>query len=150
MVARPLKRAHHYVLSRHEQRTAVSFLKPHRMNWLKNRRIISVKITQTVLAALFTCTFSLPSATADPRPNIVFIMSDDHAVSAVSAYGNSVMETPNIDRIADNGVRFDRAYTQSPFCGPSRASFYTGRYVRSHGATWNGFPLRVGEQTGCA
>ena len=43
--------------------------------------------------------------------------------------------------------RFNKAYVQSPICGPSRMSRYTGRYVRSHGATWNGFPLRVGEPT---
>ena len=45
------------------------------------------------------------------------------------------------------GVRFTRAYVQSPVCGAARMSFYTGRYVQSHGAAWNGFPLRIGEMT---
>lgn len=70
----------------------------------------------------------------DVRPNIVFIMSDDHAVRAVSAYGDSLVETPNIDRIAANGVRFDRAYVGNAICGPSRATALTG--MHSHG---NGF-----------
>ena len=70
----------------------------------------------------------------DSRPNIVFIMSDDHAVRAVSAYGNSLMATPNIDRIASRGMRFDRAYVGNAICGPSRATMMTG--LHSHG---NGF-----------
>jgi arylsulfatase A-like enzyme len=70
----------------------------------------------------------------DERPNIVFIMSDDHAVRAVSAYGDSLMQTPNIDRIARNGMRFDRAYVGNAICGPSRATMLTG--LHSHG---NGF-----------
>ncbi len=44
-------------------------------------------------------------------------------------------------------MRFSNAYVQSPICGPSRMSFYTGRYMRSHGSHWNGWPLRVGEPT---
>jgi arylsulfatase A-like enzyme len=71
---------------------------------------------------------------ADGRPNILFIMSDDHAVRAVSAYGDSLMQTPNIDRIAANGMRFDRAYVGNAICGPSRATALTG--MHSHG---NGF-----------
>jgi len=71
---------------------------------------------------------------ADGRPNIVFIMSDDHANRAVSAYDNSLMQTPNIDRIAANGMRFDRAYVGNAICGPSRATALTG--LHSHG---NGF-----------
>ena len=55
--------------------------------------------------------------------------------------------TPNIDALAARGVRFTRAYVQSPVCGASRMSFYTGRYVQSHGAAWNGVPLKVGEMT---
>ena len=73
-------------------------------------------------------------ATASERPNIVFIMSDDHAVKTVSAYGDSLLETPNIDRIAANGIRFDRAYVGNAICGPSRATMLTG--MHSHG---NGF-----------
>ena len=79
--------------------------------------------------------------------NVLWIMADQLRWDYLSCYGAKHIETPNIDRLAEKGVRFDRAYVQSPICGPSRMSFYTGRYVRSHGATWNGFPLRVGEPT---
>ena len=79
--------------------------------------------------------------------NVLWIMADQLRWDYLSCYGATHIATPNIDRLAARGVRFDRAYVQSPICGPSRMSFYTGRYVRSHGATWNGFPLRVGEPT---
>jgi arylsulfatase A-like enzyme len=65
----------------------------------------------------------------------------------LSCYGHPHLQTPNIDRLAAKGVRFDRAYIQSPICGSSRMSTYTGRYVHSHGASWNGIPLKVGEMT---
>ncbi|MFZ9067915.1 MAG: sulfatase-like hydrolase/transferase [bacterium] len=81
-----------------------------------------------------------------PR-NILFIMADQLRWDFLSCYGNSLVSTPNIDRLAKEGVTFDRAYCQSPICGPSRMSFYTGRYSQSHGATWNGIPLKVGEIT---
>ncbi len=74
-------------------------------------------------------------------------MADQLRWDYLSCYGAKHIDTPNIDRLASKGVRFDRAYVQSPICGPSRMSSYTGRYVRSHGATWNGFPLKVGEPT---
>ncbi|MEO0486836.1 MAG: alkaline phosphatase family protein [Pseudomonadota bacterium] len=79
--------------------------------------------------------------------NILWIMADQLRWDYLSCYGATHIETPNIDRLAARGVRFDKTYVQSPICGPSRMSFYTGRYVRSHGACWNGFPLRVGEPT---
>lgn len=74
-------------------------------------------------------------------------MADQLRWDYLSCYGAQGIDTPNLDWLASRGVRFDRAYVQSPICGPSRMSFYTGRYVRSHGSTWNGFPLRVGEPT---
>ena len=79
--------------------------------------------------------------------NILFIMCDQLRFDYLGCYGHPHLKTPNIDRLAARGVRFTRAYVQSPVCGPSRMSFYTGRYMRSHGSNWNGFPLRIGEPT---
>ena len=80
-------------------------------------------------------------------PNILFIMCDQLRWDYLSCYGHPHLQTPNIDALAKRGVRFDRAYVQAPVCGPSRMSFYTGRYMRSHGSNWNRFPLRIGEPT---
>ena len=91
------------------------------------------RIVFTTAAALLAASVG-PISAADGRPNILFIMSDDHATRAVSAYGNSLVATPNIDRIADAGMRFDRAYVGNAICGPSRATALTG--LHSHG---NGF-----------
>lgn len=79
--------------------------------------------------------------------NILFIMFDQLRWDYLSCTGHPRLRTPNIDRVASMGVRFSRAYVQSPICGSSRMSFYTGRYVHSHGAQRNNFPLKVGEQT---
>ena len=79
--------------------------------------------------------------------NILFIMCDQLRYDYLGCTGHPHIKTPHIDALAARGVRFDRAYVQSPICGPSRMSFYTGRYPRSHGSTWNGIPLKVGEWT---
>ncbi|MEJ2432217.1 MAG: alkaline phosphatase family protein [Pseudolabrys sp.] len=79
--------------------------------------------------------------------NVLWIMADQLRWDYLSCYGHPHLHTPHIDALAEKGVRFDAAFVQSPFCGPSRMSYYTGRYCRSHGSTWNGFPLRVGEPT---
>ena len=79
--------------------------------------------------------------------NILFIMADQLRWDHLSCYGHPHLETPHIDSLAKRGIRFDRAYVQSPVCGPSRASCYTGRTVFSHGATWNRVPLPIGELT---
>ncbi len=75
---------------------------------------------------------------ADDRPNILFIMSDDHAYQAISAYGSNRNETPNIDRIAEGGVRFDRAFVTNSICGPARAVILTGKYSHLNGFARNG------------
>ncbi len=75
--------------------------------------------------------------------NIIFITCDQLRWDYLSCYGHPTLETPNIDWLAEQGVRFDRAYIQAPSCGPSRASLYSGQYVFTHGATYNQIPLSV-------
>ena len=83
----------------------------------------------------------------DKPMNILFVMYDQLRFDYLSCAGHPHLHTPNFDRVAAQGVQFTNAYAQSTICGASRMSFYTGRYVHSHGAAWNGFPIRVGEQT---
>ena len=81
--------------------------------------------------------FLVPSDAAEParRPNVVFLFSDDHAYQAISAYGNErkLLDTPNIDRIAKQGMRFDRCLVTNSICGPSRACILTGKYSHRNG-----------------
>ena len=73
---------------------------------------------------------------SDTRPNILYIMSDDHTVNAIGAYNgwlNEVVETPNIDRIAREGMRFDNCICNNALCSPSRASIITGQYSHKNG-----------------
>ncbi len=80
------------------------------------------------------------------RKNVLFIMCDQLRWDYLSCYGHATLRTPNIDSLAERGLRFDNAYCQSPICGPSRMSTYTGRYVSSHGSHSNFAPLRIGEK----
>lgn len=77
--------------------------------------------------------------------NVLFIMCDQLRWDYLSCNGHPHLETPNIDGLAAGGVNFTRAYVQAPLCGPSRMSFLTGRYMFSHGSTWNEVPLPVGQ-----
>ena len=79
--------------------------------------------------------------------NILFIMCDQLRADYISCNGHPTLHTPHLDALAARGVNFTRAYCQSPVCGPSRMSFYTGRYMFCHGATWNNVPLSVGAWT---
>ncbi|MEZ0169411.1 sulfatase [Microvirga sp. TS319] len=69
------------------------------------------------------------------RPNILFIMSDDHAARAISSYGQSLNQTPNIDRLAQEGMRLDRCYVTNSICTPSRAAILTGTYNHVNAVT---------------
>lgn len=79
------------------------------------------------------------------RPNLVFILTDDHAAHAISAYGSRVNRTPHLDRIADEGARLDAVYCTNSICTPSRASILTGTYSHVNGASsiFSEFDYRV-------
>src|SRR3954462_7462560 len=74
----------------------------------------------------------------EPRPNFLFILVDDLRFNAPACLGHPFVKTPNIDRIAREGVTFTHAFVTTPLCSPSRASYLTGRWVRSHGVLSNG------------
>ena len=74
----------------------------------------------------------------DDRPNILWITTDQQRFDTIGAHGNPAINTPNLDRLAAEGMSFMQAYTQSPICTPSRASFMTGRYPASHHVHRNG------------
>ena len=86
-------------------------------------------------------------AASTPLRNVLFIMCDQLRWDALGCVGHPFLETPNIDALADKGVRFDRAFVNGAVCGSSRMSYYTGRYVVSHGARWNQVPLEVTQKT---
>jgi iduronate 2-sulfatase len=88
----------------------------------------------SLVASVIFPTFALA---VDTPPNILLIVSDDLSATALGAYGNTVCKTPNIDRLAREGVRFDRAYCQYPVCGASRASFMSGLYPETTGFLGN-------------
>jgi len=79
--------------------------------------------------------------------NVLFIMADQLRWDHLGCTGHPYLKTPNFDALAARGVRFANAFVNSGVCGPSRMSYYTGRYPITHGATWNRVPLSVGELT---
>lgn len=90
-------------------------------------------------------TIASPSA---PKPikNVLFIMCDQLRADHLSCYEpNSILQTPHLDRLAKLGCRFDHAYVNSAVCGPSRASYYTGRHPLSHRVSWNRVPHPIDE-----
>ena len=81
------------------------------------------------------------------KPNMLIIMSDEHAPMYSSVYGHPIVRTPNMERLAAAGATFDAAYCNSPLCAPSRMSFMTGRYVNKIGTWDNVTPLRSDQAT---
>ena len=100
---------------------------------------------QTMAIAIFVTTIwpAIVVAQESTRPNIVFIFTDDHAYQAISAYGSKINHTPNIDRLAREGMRFENALVTNSICAPSRAVILTGKYshlnsVRDNGQIFDG------------
>ncbi|MEM7132110.1 MAG: sulfatase-like hydrolase/transferase [Chloroflexota bacterium] len=82
------------------------------------------------------------------QPNILIIMTDQQKATASHLYGNSFCETPNMARLADEGVLFENAFTPHPLCMPARVSFWTGQWPHSHGSRRNETPMPAGVEHG--
>lgn len=87
------------------------------------------------VTAAFTCgSLRAKDTEAPQRPNLLFIIADQHRGDFMHCAGHPLAQTPSLDRLASQGVRFERAYTSWPICVPARMSIITGRYPHSHGA----------------
>ncbi len=85
------------------------------------------------LAIMVICLPASAGAATPQKPNIVLIVSDDHGREALGAYGNRQVRTPNLDRLAADGVRFDNAFATASSCSPSRATILSGLHVHANG-----------------
>ena len=91
-----------------------------------------------------TCLFlfvALLCSAAEPRPNLILIIADDLSAEDCGPYGNGKVQTPNLDRLARDGMRFDRAFVTTSSCSPSRSSLITGKYPHNTGAEQLHWPL---------
>ncbi|MEZ6058306.1 MAG: sulfatase [Planctomycetaceae bacterium] len=99
--------------------------------------------TVACLLMLWLCT----TASAADRPNILFIFTDDHAAHAISAYGSKINQTPNLDRIAKEGMLFENCFCTNALCGPSRAVIQSGKYSHLNGFKTNNDKFDGTQQT---
>lgn len=100
-----------------------------------------ITLSVLVLCVLAGLLFSFKKSPTKGRPNIVFIMSDDHAYQAISAYSHKLTQTPHIDRIAREGMLFNNACVTNSICAPSRAVILTGKHSHLNGKIDNNFPF---------
>jgi len=109
----------------------------------------AVPAAVSTLAAPLCCLAFIHALCAAPErpPNILFIFTDDHCEQAISAYGSKRMQTPHMDRIAAEGMRFTRCYVTNSICGPSRACIQTGKYSHLNGFYRNGDNFDGSQQT---
>jgi len=85
------------------------------------------------MALLISCQNCDKVNDINERPNIIFMMADDHACQAISAYDDRLIRTPHIDRLAEEGMLFTNACVANSICGPSRATILTGKHAHIHG-----------------
>jgi arylsulfatase A-like enzyme len=94
-------------------------------------------LAPVILLWMFVSLVSCTKQNSQGRPNILFIMSDDHAYQAISAYESGLIHTPNIDKIGEQGIVYNKAFVTNSICAPSRAVILTGKYSHQNGVTGN-------------
>lgn len=95
--------------------------------------MLSPKLLITLLLSLWSCKHTTPDEIESPYQRLIVIVGDDHSFTALGAYGNDYIQTPNLDRLAKEGVMFRKAYATSPICSASRQSLLTGKYPHATG-----------------
>jgi len=100
-----------------------------------------------LLAAGIATGLAMRPARAADKPNILYIMADDHAAHAMSCYGSRINKTPNLDRIANEGMRLDNCFCTNSLCAPSRAAILTGKYSHINGLKSNKDKFDGSQQT---
>jgi len=101
------------------------------------------------VALLLTAMVGFSAAEDRRKPNVLFILADDVTYSTIACYGGKNVKTPNIDRLASEGVRFTRAYCAMSMCAPFRAELYTGLYPVRNGVAWNHSVAKPGTKSVC-
>jgi arylsulfatase A-like enzyme len=99
--------------------------------------LLVIVLISTLLSCLNNNKTNSSINTQAEQPNIIFIMTDDHAYQAISAYGSKLMQTPNIDRLANEGMLFNKGYVTNSICSPSRAVALTGKFSHLNGVRDN-------------
>jgi N-acetylglucosamine-6-sulfatase len=94
-------------------------------------------IAGVLVACSVGFSFSDSAVGREKKPNLIFILSDDHRWDAMGNMGHPFIRTPNLDRLAKEGIRFQNSFVVTPLCSPSRASFLTGQYAHRHGVKNN-------------
>ena len=107
---------------------------------------MKLKFSPIAVLGLFLMITSCAQQVKTP-PNILFIFTDDHCEQAISAYGSKIISTPGMDRIANEGMRFNRCYVTNSICGPSRAVIQTGMYSLMNGFLTNRDRFNGDQQT---
>ena len=103
------------------------------------KRLSQLFVLMIIVATSVSCS---NKGAFDEQPNIIFILTDDQRWDALGYAGNDIIQTPEMDKLATEGVYFEKAFVTTPICAASRASFFTGLYERTHGYTFQQGPLK--------
>ena len=110
---------------------------------MKNCYIVISVLLILMFLTVFSCSQSQENEETRP-PNMIFILTDDQSKIDMGAYGHDLLQTPNMDQLAQEGMVFENAFTSTAMCVPSRTSLYTGLHPMRHGAHPNHAPIRSG------
>jgi arylsulfatase A-like enzyme len=115
---------------------------------MQHANLKNALVTTAVTASTLLTSAGAAGQSTDPnRPNILFIFTDDHALQAISAYGSQINETPNIDRLANEGMVFENCFCTNSISAPSRAVILTGKFSHLNGVPVNGRPFDGSQPT---